>query len=76
MCENQGELKGDEVLRSHGSGSRRDLEHNFRPDMAELNREGDEMSGDEHSSGYQGDEAGLPGNETVLQEEQSQRKAS
>ena len=67
MCET-GTLRGDESIRSN-------REHpNFNIDMSEEDREGDEMSGDDHSSGLQGGESelknqphiqtGLPGDET------------
>ncbi|OFZ55638.1 MAG: hypothetical protein A2428_14895 [Bdellovibrionales bacterium RIFOXYC1_FULL_54_43] len=76
-----GELRGDEILHSHGNlpSEDPDLEDpnemltNFHFDMAEEGREGDEMSGDDHSSGLQGGEremenqdhiaSGLPGDE-------------
>lgn len=63
MCE-EGELRGDEVLHSHGLlkketadlSSDDSVRTNFSVDMSESDREGDEMSGDEHSYGLQGDE--------------------
>jgi hypothetical protein len=86
MCE-RGDLRGDEILHHHGRDRPKqdpdlraelDLEENFRVDMAETQREGDEMSGDEHSSGLQGGEPelerqphlsqGLPGEETLREE--------
>lgn len=78
MCET-GELRGDEIL--HESRA----QPGMRIDMSEENREGDEMSGDEHSSGLQGGEpelesqphidSGIPGDETRLEEEDGQRIA-
>jgi hypothetical protein len=54
MCEG-GSMRGDELLRER-------TDHpNFNVDMSEDSREGDEMSGDEHSSGHQGDDPGFPG---------------
>lgn len=90
MCEN-GDLRGDEILHNHGmieiSATRSDVTsvdemmRNYHFDMSELNREGDEMSGDDHSSGLQGEvqpfvhelnhEAGTPG-ETSADEEKIQ----
>jgi hypothetical protein len=68
MCES-GPLRGDEVLHNHGRFERNPdqeegmrpmdpemMEHNFHFDMSEGGREGDEESGDEHSSGLQGEE--------------------
>jgi hypothetical protein len=58
-----GPLRGDEILHHHGIPERLDprpplddrlLEENYHPDMSEESREGDEESGDEHSSGLQG----------------------
>lgn len=86
MCET-GSLRGDEIERSHGLKTPKNphptmndnqMESNFQVDMSEEGREGDEESGDEHSSGLQGDEqqelqyddefgeadAGLPGEMT------------
>jgi hypothetical protein len=65
MCE-EGDLRGDEILHSHGSESKKRgktiekkpldrLMDEFSADLSEPAREGDEMSGDEHSSGLQGD---------------------
>ncbi len=62
----------------------------FRPDMSEENREGDEMSGDDHSFGLQGGEteiknqshidSGLPGNmsehEAIDEEETEKRRSA
>jgi hypothetical protein len=59
----QGPLRGDESLRLHRMKDRLSdrpslslwlLEHNYQVDMSEETREGDEESGDEHSSGLQG----------------------
>src|SRR4051794_534337 len=71
MCE-EGTLRGDEILHSHGldpdaEGSPTgDQDVNeivnhpyFEVDQAEVDREGDDMTGDEHSSGLQGDESEL-----------------
>lgn len=90
MCE-EGDLRGDEILHSHGLSTRDEKEDiqavdelitRFSMTMDEPGREGDEMSGDEHSSGLQGEEpdlwnqqqsgAGLPGEETH-QEEKEER---
>ena len=77
MCE-EGELKGDELLYLHGKPTLaptegpRELDElintNWESDLSEENREGDEMSGDEHSSGLQGTDVGLPGERTRLDE--------
>lgn len=75
MCEDDDSLKGDQVLFSHGidsdvGDSELGLQgvdqlisknNNFHIDLSEGNREGDEMSGDEHSSGWQGGESELAG---------------
>lgn len=83
MCET-GSLRGDDILHSHGrdpapyTGDPQDLseliDENWEMDLAEEDREGDEMSGDEHSSGLEGGEpelesqpniaTGLPGDRT------------
>ncbi|OFZ18104.1 MAG: hypothetical protein A2X94_13955 [Bdellovibrionales bacterium GWB1_55_8] len=71
MCED-GELRGDEVLHSHGLqknekadlSSEDSMRTNFSVDMSEVDREGDEMSGDEHSLGLQGDEQQELANQT------------
>lgn len=80
MCE-EGSLRGDEILHSHGltekptagPQSADQLLNRFEVDLGEENREGDEMSGDDHSSGLQGGEpeliqphidTGIPGDET------------
>ncbi len=67
MCDS-GTLRGDEILYHHGKARNeiepnedpvpldQILEENFHLDLAEEDREGDEMSGDEHSGGLQGDE--------------------
>lgn len=73
-----GPLRGDEILHHHGlpdPAGRPDgdpmplaadrMEHNYQVNMSEEGREGDEESGDEHSSGLQGGENnGLPGDMT------------
>lgn len=77
-----GPLRGDEILHHHGlpdPTSRSDggilpltperMEENYHVDMSEDHREGDEESGDEHSSGLQGEDpdfpdSGLPGEMT------------
>lgn len=66
-----GKLRGDAIEHAHGRDPEDeddadirdadDLNTNYRVDMAETNREGDEMSGDEHSSGLQGTDQ--PGHE-------------
>ena len=63
MCET-GSLRGDEILHSHGklppryTGDPVELDQlidqNWGMDMSEEDREGDEMSGDDHSSGLSG----------------------
>jgi len=67
MIEN-GELRGDEILHSHGVKARTNphptltedqMQRNYRIDMSEEGREGDEESGDEHSSGFQGEDEGI-----------------
>lgn len=86
MCE-EGSLRGDEILYSHGVDEEATPEvprldqiiNRYEVDLAEENREGDEMSGDEHSSGLQGGESeltrqvhidtGLPGNRTLREEQ-------
>jgi hypothetical protein len=76
--EESGPLRGDDILHRHGRASRSSPEdqmfENFQVDMSEENREGDEMSGDDHSSGLQGGDSelnpqpvaqsGLPGERT------------
>ena len=66
-----GSLRGDEQLREYHDHPL------FEEDMAEEDREGDEMSGDDHSNGLQGGEAGdesqefssgMPGDETRVEE--------
>lgn len=62
------------------------MQHNYRLDMSESNREGDEMSGDEHSLGLQGGDPdldrqetldnGLPGEESEREEERESRNKS
>ena len=72
MCEGVNEIRGEEAL-GHRDTTFRNLEKepnstlqnerqmmsNFHVDMAEESREGDDMSGDEHSSGLQGGEQEL-----------------
>lgn len=65
MCET-GPMRGDDVLHRHGYERELPKEarermvptdeimNTFRADMSEENREGMEMSGDEHSAGMQG----------------------
>lgn len=92
MCED-GTLRGDDILHRHGRISAEPVgdedprpldelafsEDHFEMDLsAEPDREGDEMSGDEHSSGLEGGElgTGIPGEETREQSrtEEEQRK--
>jgi hypothetical protein len=94
MCES-GSLRGDDILHSHGlpdsdyNGDPIELdefqtggmENNWQMDLSEEDREGDEMSGDEHSSGIEGGEpeierqlhiqTGLPGDRTWHEEHQT-----
>lgn len=49
-----GPMRGDEISHSHGVNNPDRLSADYNFDMAEENREGSEMSGDEHSSGLQG----------------------
>jgi len=87
MCET-GSLRGDDILYRHGveplqyTGDPQELDliigqgedANWEVDLSEEDREGDEMSGDEHSSGLEGGEpelesqpniaSGLPGDRT------------
>ncbi|OFZ42678.1 MAG: hypothetical protein A2070_09680 [Bdellovibrionales bacterium GWC1_52_8] len=61
----EGDLRGDEIQFHHGIvEDERDegagpldlmMSDNYNVDMSEENREGDELSGDEHSFGLQGD---------------------
>lgn len=90
MCES-GSLRGDTILHRHGrpepehSGDPRELDEminnsdpTWQMDLSEENREGDEMSGDEHSGGLEGGESelggqphihtGLPGDQTLHEE--------
>lgn len=77
MCED-GPLRGDEVLRENRDHP------NFHVDLSDGAREGDEMSGDDHSSGMQGEDSehpvqehipsGLPGDETRLEELRARRR--
>src|SRR4051812_4515080 len=77
MCE-QGTLRGEESLREFHGIDR--IESEMKPDMAEEDREGDEMSGDEHSSGFQGGDSelesqpvenGMPGDATRVEEQRA-----
>lgn len=63
----RGPLRGEEILRNHGIPPQRRehaalderlMERNFNVDLSEPSREGDEESGDEHSSGLQGGDQG------------------
>ncbi|MCM2278881.1 MAG: hypothetical protein NDJ89_12470 [Oligoflexia bacterium] len=85
MCES-GELRGDAIERRaktednpEKNPGADELLDRFEPNLSEPGREGDEMSGDEHSSGLQGEDGipvsphgheseqadqGLPGEET------------
>jgi len=75
MCD-KGSLRGDEVQHSHGT-----MSENWEMDLAEDDREGSEMSGDEHSSGLEGGEpelegqvhttTGLPGDRTRREQQES-----
>jgi hypothetical protein len=66
MCET-GSLRGDDILYSHGRTSPANkgdpvelneiIDENWEMDLAEEDREGAELSGDEHSSGNQGSES-------------------
>ena len=68
----EGDLRGDEIQFHHGvlrdeSDEEQEsldliMSDNYSADMSEENREGDELSGDEHSFGLQGDKD--PGNES------------
>jgi hypothetical protein len=70
MCES-GSLRGDEILHHHGQTEEVAplpeippvdlLMNRFQMDLAEENREGDELSGDDHSGGLQGGERELTG---------------
>jgi len=69
-----GDLRGDDLLRRHEG---QDLDAGFHVDLSTSSREGDDLSGDEHSSGLQGDESelhsqphissGMPGDGSRLQ---------
>ena len=94
MCET-GRLRGDDILHSHGveaveyNGNPLEMDQvmnqNWGMDLSEVDREGDEMSGDEHSSGLAGSESelegqpniatGLPGDLTKRQEMEAQSDA-
>ncbi len=85
MCE-EGSLRGDEILHRHGLPvddlpdvpAVDVLLDRYQLDSAEENREGSELSGDEHSAGLQGGEpelagqlhinTGLPGDRTKHEE--------
>lgn len=91
--------RGDTLIRQHGKtfDDKRDPNYvkeldgdemltNFHIDMGESNREGDEMSGDEHSNGLQGEDSefrdqptfddGLPGEETEKEEDREKKGAA
>jgi hypothetical protein len=91
--------KGDTLIRDHGKtfDDKRDPNYvkeldgdemlkNYHVNMGESNREGDEMSGDEHSLGLQGGDSEfanqptfddeLPGEETEREEEREKRGAA
>ncbi|MFZ9594558.1 MAG: hypothetical protein ACO3A2_00580 [Bdellovibrionia bacterium] len=90
MCET-GCLKGDEILHSHGldpeedfgepQASDRLMNQSWNMDLSEENREGDEMSGDDHSSGLEGGDSefklqphistGMPGDRSRREELES-----
>jgi hypothetical protein len=59
MCEGQA-LRGDEISQEQHEHKEDQgpLAAGYQTDMSERAREGDEESGDEHSSGYQGDDIG------------------
>lgn len=99
MVENGPGPKGDTLLRDHGKtfDDKRDpnfvkeldadeMLQNFHINMGESNREGDEMSGDEHSAGLQGEDSEftdqptfddeLPGEETEKEEDREKRGAA
>jgi hypothetical protein len=59
MCEGDA-LRGDEISQEkrENTEDQGPLGAGYRTDMSERDREGDEESGDEHSSGYQGDDIG------------------
>ena len=92
MCET-GALRGDQISHDHGMEGSDDLPSSdqaldkilnqyYEPDLAEQSREGDEMSGDEHSSGLQGEDSeftdqgqldtGLPRDESRRTEKKEQ----
>jgi len=67
MCE-KGPYRGDEILHHHGLDSSTDGPYlNYRVDMSEENREGMELSGEDHSVGLPDDEAVLAGQEKILE---------
>jgi hypothetical protein len=78
MCE-QGSLRGDDILHRHGHEPRRStgdptaldqLDENWRMDLSEEDREGDEMSGDESEiEGQVHIATALPGDMTRHQEQ-------
>ena len=56
MCES-GPLRGDEIEHSHGVTTDEEAGgRNYHFDLATAHREGDEETGDDHSSGLQGGE--------------------
>ena len=74
MCE-QGSLRGDQILHNHGIEDENEdkgqpdsiheldsiLNQYYEVDLAEVGREGDEITGDDHSSGLQGGETEIKG---------------
>jgi hypothetical protein len=99
MVENGPGPRGDNLLRHHGQtfDDKRDpnfikelegdeMLQNFHIDMSESNREGDEMSDDDHSAGLQGEDSEfkdqptfddeLPGEETEKEEDREKRGAA
>lgn len=99
MVENGSGPKGDSLIRDHGKtfDDKRDpnfvkeldgdeMLQNYHVDMGESNREGDEMSGDEHSLGLQGGDSefvdqptfydDLPGEETEKEVEREKKKSA
>lgn len=59
MCEGKA-VRGDEISQEphEDPDEQGPLGAGYHTDMSERAREGDEESGDEHSSGYQGDDIG------------------
>src|SRR5690349_20702858 len=82
MCEGEKSPRGDEVMHSAHLRSTPEEElyekATYEVDLSDENREGDEMSGDDHSNGMEGGDAelanqehihrGMPGDETSEQE--------